>query len=106
MMLALACACVLLMSDAPWITTRQHMYLSSLPLALAGLAYAVLQVRIRPPRVTLFKRLVLAATFVAWAISQLLAQGWLATVIGDLVIAVYVLDLYWLVQEQIQATSS
>jgi hypothetical protein len=79
---------------------KLHGYLSAAPLALAGIGYAVLQIRKRPERSTLLKRLMLAATFLAWAVDQLLPPGRIATALGDVVIAAYVLDLYWLVQEQ------
>jgi hypothetical protein len=54
----------------------------------------------------LYKRLLLAATFVIWAVDQLLPPGRLATLIGDMVIAAYVLDLFWLSQEQASAVDS
>jgi hypothetical protein len=101
MLIALACAGMLLLSNLPDISTRQHAYLSSVPLALAGIGYAILQFRVRPPRATLLKRLLMAATFVVWAADQLLPPGPLARFIGDIVIAAYVLDLYWLTQEQV-----
>ena len=59
MMLALIFAGILVLSNLPAIPARLHAYLSSLPLALAGIAYAVLQFRVRPSRVTLLKRLLL-----------------------------------------------
>jgi hypothetical protein len=101
MMPALGIAGILLLSNLAFIPARLHGYLSSLPLALAGIGYAILQLRVRPPSGTLFKRLLLAATFIMWAVAQLLPPGQLATFIGDAVIAAYVLDLYWLVQEQV-----
>jgi hypothetical protein len=100
MALALALAGILLLSNLPFIPANLHAYLSSLPLAMAGIGYAILQFRLTPPRGVLLKRLLLAATFVIWAVDQLLPAGRLATVIGDLVIAAYVLDLFWLTQEQ------
>ena len=103
MLLALAFAGLLLMSNVPLVSSRMHAYLSSVPLAMAGAGYAVLQLRVGPPRGTLFKRLLLAATFVMWAVDQLLPLGRLATLIGDVVIAAYVLDMFWLSQEQAQA---
>jgi hypothetical protein len=106
MIFALAFAGILMMSNLPNIPARVHAWLSSLPLALAGIGYAILQLRVRPPRAMLPKRLLLAATFVIWAVDQLLPSGRLATVIGDLVIAAYVLDLYWLIQEQVAAANS
>ncbi len=100
MLLALALAGLLLLANLPLIPARFHAVLSALPLAIAGIAYAILQFRLNPPRETLLKRLMLAATFVTWAVDQLLPPGRLATFLGDVVIAAYVLDLYWLVQEQ------
>jgi hypothetical protein len=106
MSIALAFAGVLLLSNVPMISDRLHAYLSSVPLAIAGIGYAVLQLRARPPRETLLKRLLLATTFVIWAVDQLLPTGRLATLIGDIVIAAYVLDLFWLSQEQMSPVKS
>ena len=99
--LSLLLAGALLVSNLPFVPGPLHMYLSALPLALAGAGYAMLQILVRPPLATLLKRLLLAATFLLWAIDQLLPPGRFATVLGDVVIAAYVLDLYWLAQEQI-----
>ncbi len=106
MTIALAVAVVLLVSDLPIVPDRWHSYLSSVPLAIAGIAYAILQARARPPLGILLKRLLLAATFVMWAIDQLLPPGRIATFVGDGVIAAYVLDLYWLIREQVGAVNS
>lgn len=103
---ALASAGLLLLSNLPFIPIPLHAYLSALPLALAGLAYAMLQFRVRPARETLLKRLLLAATFMVWAVDQLLSSGCAAAFIGDVVIAAYVLDLHWLIQEQLAANDS
>ena len=97
---ALLCSTLLLLSNLQFTPTRIHVWLSSLPLALAGAAYGVLQIRLRPDRSTLLKRLLLAGTFLLWAIDQLLPSGQLATVLGDLVVSAYVLDLFWIIQEQ------
>lgn len=105
MFFALVFAGILLVSNLSSASVRVHGYLSSLPLAIAGIGYAVLQLRVRPPRGTLLKRLLLAATFVIWAVDQLLPAGRVSMVIGDLVIAAYVLDLYWLSQEQVAAVN-
>jgi hypothetical protein len=106
MITALAFAGILLMSNVHFISDKLHAYLSSVPLAMAGIGYAILQLRAGPPRGTLCKRLLLAATFMMWAVDQLLPSGRLATVIGDAVIAAYVLDLFWLSQEQASAVIS
>jgi hypothetical protein len=97
---ALLCSALLLASNLPFTPARAHAWLSSLPLALAGIAYALLQIRLRPGRRTLAKRLLLAASFIFWAIDQLLPTGRLATFIGDAVISAFVLDLLWIIQEQ------
>ena len=105
MICALIFAGSLLISNLSSTSVRLHAYLSSLPLAIAGIGYAILQLRVRPPRGMLLKRLLLAATFVIWAVDQLLPAGRVATVVGDVVIAAYVLDLYWLSQEQMAAVN-
>jgi hypothetical protein len=105
-MIALALAGILLVSDLPSLPNQLHGYLSSLPLAMAGIGYAILQLLRRPPPETMLKRLLLAATFVLWAMDQLLPSGKLATFIGDVVIAAYILDLYWLIQEQVRSVDS
>jgi hypothetical protein len=99
--IALALAGILLLSGLPGLPSRLHGYLSCLPLAIAGIGYATLQLFRRPPLRTMLKRLLLAATFVLWAIDQLLPAGKVATFVGDVVIAAYILDLYWLIQEQV-----
>jgi hypothetical protein len=83
-----------------FVPAKMHSYLSSLPLALAGAGYTLLQVHLKPARAIFLKRLVLAAAFVLWAIVQLLAPGRLALFLGDAVIAAYVLDLFWMMQDQ------
>ncbi len=71
-------------------------------MALIGVAYIVLQIRVKPNRRILLKRMFLAGTFILWAIDQLLPSGRLAMSIGDAVVAAYVLDLFWMIQEQEQ----
>jgi hypothetical protein len=103
---ALVCSALLLFSNLPFTSARGgNAWLSSLPLALVGIAFAVLQIRLRPALRTLLKRLLLAAAFIFWAIDQILPPGRLATLIGDAVISAYVLDLFWMIQEQSQAGS-
>lgn len=91
----------LLVSNLPVVPAALHFYLCALPLALAGAGYALLQIFVKPPRTILLKRLLLAVTFIMWAVDQLLPPGRAASLIGDVVIAAYVLDLYWLAQEQL-----
>jgi len=97
--LSLLAAGILLVANQ-FVTTENHAYLSSLPLALAGIGYALLQVQLKPPVRTLLKRLLLAAAFVLWAVDQLLPDGRIAVFIGDVVIAAYVADLFWMIRDQ------
>jgi len=97
---ALLCTVLLLLSNVRVASAPIHTWLSSLPLALIGIAYAVLQIRLKPDRATLAKRLLLAGTFILWAIDQFLPSGKLATLVGDIVVSAYVIDLFWIIQEQ------
>jgi hypothetical protein len=97
--LSLLAAAVLLCASQ-FVSTGKHAWLSSLPLALAGIGYALLQVQLKPPLRTLLKRFLLAAAFVLWAIDQLLPGGPAAVFIGDVVIAAYVADLFWMIRDQ------
>jgi hypothetical protein len=83
-----------------------HGWLSALPLLLGGAAFALLQFRLRPPGVTLWKRLLLAAAFVGWGVDELLPAGRIALFLGDAVIAAYVLDLFWMSGDQKSAARS
>ena len=103
---AVTLAGILLFSNLPFLSIRLHAYLSALPLAVAGIGYALMQLRLRLARGVLLKRLLLAITFVIWAVDQLLPAGRMAMFIGDLVIAAYVLDLYWLIQEEAAAVNA
>ena len=98
--LALFCSALLLLSNLRSGSTPFHPWLSSLPLAFIGAAYAILQIRLKPDRATLAKRLILAATFILWAIDQFLPAGPWATLVGDLVVSAYVMDLFWIIQDQ------
>src|SRR5580658_1025694 len=98
---ALLAAAVLLLTSQ-FVPAEVHAYVSSAPLAMAGLAYAILQIQLKPRREILLKRLLLAGTFLLWAVVQLLPAGHLAVFLGDTVIAAYVLDLFWVMQDQVR----
>src|ERR1700683_5328133 len=91
---SLFAAAILLMSS-PFVAAEAHAYVSSLPLALAGLGYTILQLQLKPARRVLTKRLLLAAAFLLWAVVQLLPPGRMTVFLGDVVIAAYVVDLFW-----------
>jgi hypothetical protein len=93
-------AAVVLLAGNQFVSPGIHGWLSSLPLLLGGAAFALLQLRLRPPRVTLLKRVLLAAAFIGWGVDQLLPAGRIALFLGDAVIAAYVLDLFWMSGDQ------
>jgi hypothetical protein len=103
---ALLCSVLLLVSNLRSTSTVAHDWLGAIPLALIGVAYVILQLRLRPNRQTLMKRLLLAGTFILWAIDQLLPSGPLAVFIGDVVVSAYVLDLFWIIQEQGESSAA
>jgi hypothetical protein len=96
---SLVAAAVLLVGNQ-FVSPGVHGWLSSLPLLLGGAAFALLQFRLRPPRATLLKRLLLAAAFIGWGVDELLPAGRIALFLGDAVIAAYVLDLFWMAGDQ------
>jgi uncharacterized membrane protein HdeD (DUF308 family) len=71
----------------------KNMPLSAIPLFLAGSSYIILQALLRPRPLELLKRLLLGAAFILWGVVQLMRASSLAVELGNLVIALYVLDL-------------
>lgn len=67
--------------------------LSALPLLLAGSSYIVLQAIVKPRAPELLKRLMLGIAFLLWGVVQLMPVSQLATELGNVVIALYVVDL-------------
>jgi hypothetical protein len=67
--------------------------LSAIPLLLAGASYILLQGILRPPPLELLKRLMLGSAFLLWGVTQLMPVSLLATELGNVVIALYVIDL-------------
>jgi hypothetical protein len=96
---SLIAAAVLLVGNQ-FVSPETHGWLSALPLLFGGAAFALLQFRLKPPRVTLLKRLLLAAAFIGWGVDELLPAGRAALFLGDAVIAAYVLDLFWMAGDQ------
>ena len=79
-----------------------HAPLSAMPLLLVGGSYIALQGLLRPAPLELVKRLMLGSAFLLWGIVQLMPPGVVATDLGDLVIALYVLDLGIIVQAELR----
>lgn len=67
--------------------------LSALPLLLAGASYVLLQAILQPRPLELLKRLMLGSAFLLWGVTQLMPVSALATELGNIVIALYVIDL-------------
>lgn len=76
--------------------------LSALPLLLAGSSYIVLQVILRPRPLELLKRLMLGCAFLLWGVTQLMAASNLATELGNVVIALYVIDLGLMIHSDLE----
>lgn len=70
--------------------------ISAAPLLLVGTSFLFVQPVLRPRRVELLKNVILAATFLLWGAVQLMPQNTLSFRLGNLVIALYVLDLAWM----------
>jgi hypothetical protein len=71
----------------------KNLPLSAIPLLLAGSSYIVLQAILRPRPLELVKRLMLGIAFLLWGIVQLMPVSDLAVELGNVVIALYVVDL-------------
>jgi hypothetical protein len=98
-LLAVAFSCGLLIKDMGMdlIPRLPEGLLSAAPLLLVAIAFLILQTMTRPVLKELLKNLLLAATFILWGIVQLLPQNTLSTRLGNLVVALFVLDLAWAV---------
>jgi hypothetical protein len=73
-----------------------HAPVSAAPLLLIGIASLGFQILTRPRPLEAFKALLVSLAFILWGIDQMLAPGWLTTMIGDVVIVLYVIDLGWM----------
>jgi hypothetical protein len=76
--------------------------LSAPPLLLAGSSYLVLQAILRPRPLELLKRSMLGTAFLLWGVGQLMPASDLAADLGNVVIALYVVDLGLIVWTDLQ----
>jgi hypothetical protein len=83
-------------------TLIKHLPLSAIPLLLAGTSYLVLQAILRPSPLELLKRLMLGVAFLLWGTVQLMRPGDLASELGNIVIALYVVDLGLIIWTDLQ----
>jgi hypothetical protein len=93
---SLAASLGLLIGDSGMDTAGLSMAaISAAPLFLAGVSFLIVQSIVRPSRTELLKNILLAATFLLWGVVQLMPQNTMSRRLGNLVIALYVLDLAW-----------
>jgi hypothetical protein len=73
---------------------RAHDVLAAFPLAMIAFAYLVYQAAHRPARLEAVKAILLAAAFLFWAANQLWPGLRQATLLNDMAIALFVLDVF------------
>jgi hypothetical protein len=86
---------LLLVQDlAPVLTgSVRHAWLAASALLLAGTACLGLASAVRGHKKDLLMRLSLGAAFILWGIQQLLQEGLLSVLLGDIVIVLFIVDL-------------
>jgi F0F1-type ATP synthase membrane subunit a len=101
--LTLLSVVVLLVWDAApaLFPARAHDLLGALPLALIALAYLVYQSIRRPGPQELFKAVLLSIAFLLWAANQLWPSSPRANLYNDLAIALFVLDVFFVIAGQV-----
>jgi hypothetical protein len=76
-----------------WFPIHAHNVLGALPLALIAIAYLVHRWRLRPTRAEALRALLLAAAFLFWAANQLWPDLPQATLLNDVAVILFVLDV-------------
>lgn len=71
--------------------------ISAAPLLLVGTSFLILQPILRPRLIDLLKNVLLAGTFLLWGAIQFIPQNAASLRLGNVVIALYVLDLAWVI---------
>jgi hypothetical protein len=92
----------LLACDAGFVIGLPMTLVSAVPLLAVGAAFLVVQPAIRPRLPEAVKNGLLAATFLLWGFVQLMAQNEWSRKLGDLVIALFVMDLAWTVFDRVK----
>lgn len=82
--------------------TSMHTRISAASLLLAGCGWLTLQAVRRPNAAALVKGVMLGLAFVFWGIDQLLRPGMVATILGDLVIVLFIVDLTWMMMGELR----
>jgi len=96
---AVACIVGLLTNDAKIHTPLglPAPAISAAALLLIGVSFLMVQSILRPRWTELLKNTILAAAFILWGVVQLMEQSDISKKLGDVVIALYVLDLAWVI---------
>jgi uncharacterized membrane protein len=71
-----------------------HDFLAAFPLVLIAFAYLAYQIAHRPARMEFAKAVMLAAAFLFWAANQLWPNLPQATLLNDIAIGLFVLDVF------------
>jgi hypothetical protein len=71
--------------------------ISAASLLLIGVSFLIVQAIQRPSLMELLKNALLAAAFLLWGVVQLMRRSDLSQKLGDVVIALYVVDLAWVI---------
>jgi hypothetical protein len=79
-------------------------FLSALPLLAIGLSFLVVQMLARQQRSQLLKNLLLAATFLLWGVVELFPDNTASRILGEVVIALFVVDLAWTILPRVSDT--
>jgi len=98
--LALAAGSALLLADAKPGTLPRLLpmaVISAAPLLLVGTAFLIMQPVICPRLMELLRNALLAATFLLWGVIQIMPRNTTSLRLGNVVIALYVLDLAWVI---------
>ena len=74
-----------------------HDVLGALPLAFISLTYLIYQLFRRSRGAELLKAVLLAAAFVLWAANQFWPRSSAATLLNDLAIALFVVDVFFVI---------
>jgi hypothetical protein len=104
--LALAACVGLLASDSRAVNALglSASAISAAPLLLVGMSFLIVQTMIRPRLLELLRNMLLVAAFILWGVVQLMAQSVLSKRLGNVVIALYVMDLAWVILARVNPT--
>jgi hypothetical protein len=96
-LITLAAVALLLLWDAApaRFPPTAHDALSALPLALIGVAAIAHRLEQRPTSGELARTLLLAGAFFCWAANQFWPTSPRATLLNDLAVALFVIDVWW-----------